>query len=586
MTTHLPAQEHFQILVEGRGPGLPLPKLSLVFSELRHLGEDEGWNHWIAGWRHRWMAAHSAAYAPGEELPVLDDGAVCQREVDCWDWHQVGHVFCNATTRVQGSGGGWRPDPLLPPLDGGVQLREDFAESFWVQLSIPRAAAAGKYLGTVSVVDETASVWLSFDLHLRVWDLTMPLLGEGSFSTIFSFNYEEDPQASEDDAAARPSRLTAAMKFAWFDKLTAHRLPPDDSTLRHVRSVDDILYLARAGARWINLLDVSRLNAERRSQFVCETVTDEYLGRVGDALAPVVAEVKERGLFDRVYVYGFDEDGPECEPGVRALFGGLKERFPGLRTASTLRFGDISEMGLPLDILICHVRFHNETAAQRWMDSGSNKTYMLYHSIEPSGLGHLNSFIERPAIDHRLILWQAAALSEVASGWLFWAVNAYAVGCPANPTPHGPVRRLNGTARVDFNPGNCIWWPKWDFWANGDGQLVYPGQASKPLGSIRLASFLDGVEDVELLRMLPPADRLPLARRMVSAVDRWATPLRRVRRGRRLTRGPARRRRRYSSDPALLEQVRRAVASKILQNRHVKEVCSTWTCTGPRAPPP
>ena len=73
-------------------------------------------------------------------------------------------------------------------------------------------------------------------------------------------------------------------------------------------------------------------------------------------------------------------------------------------------------MGLPLDILICHIRFHNETAAQRWMDSGSNKTYMLYHSIEPSRLGHLNSFIERPAIDHRLILWQAAALSEVASG--------------------------------------------------------------------------------------------------------------------------------------------------------------------------
>ena len=358
----------------------------------------------------------------------------------------------------------------------------------------------------------------------KVWDLTMPLLGQGSFSTIFSFNYEEDPQASEEDAAARPSRLTAATKFAWFDKLTAHRLPPDDSTLRHVRSVDDILYLARAGARWINLLDVSRLNAKRRSQFVCETVSDEYLGRVGDALAPVVAEVKERGLFDRVYVYGFDEDGPECEPGVRKLFGGLKERFPGLRTASTLRFGDISEMGLPLDILICHIRFHNETAAQRWMDSGSNKTYMLYHSIEPSRLGHLNSFIERPAIDHRLILWQAAPLSEVASGWLFWAVNAYAVGCPANPTPHGPVRRLNGTAQVDFNPGNCIWWPKWDFWANGDGQLVYPGQASKPLGSIRLASFLDGVEDLELLRMLPPADRLPLARRMVSAVDRWATP--------------------------------------------------------------
>ena len=79
----------------------------------------------------------------------------------------------------------------------------------------------------------------------------------------------------------------------------------------------------------------------------------------------MVAEVKNRGLFDRVYVYGFDEDGPECEPGVRKLFGGLKERFPGLRTASTLRFGDISEMGLPLDILICHIRFHNETAAQR-----------------------------------------------------------------------------------------------------------------------------------------------------------------------------------------------------------------------------
>jgi len=38
-------------------------------------------------------------------------------------------------------------------------------------------------------------------------------------------------------------------------------------------------------------------------------------------------------------------------------------------------------------------------------------------------------------------------------------------------------------------------------WANGDGNLIYPGPES-PLSSIRLENIRDGLEDYEYLRLL------------------------------------------------------------------------------------
>ena len=95
-------------------------------------------------------------------------------------------------------------------------------------------------------------------------------------------------------------------------------------------------------------------------------------------------------------------------------------------------------------------------------------------------------------------------------------------GCPANPQPHTPIQRLEGTAKTDFHPGNCVWWPHWPFWANGDGQYTYPGPGATPVGSVRLANLLDGLEDAELLARLEDARACELVAGVAAGLDDFA----------------------------------------------------------------
>jgi hypothetical protein len=66
---------------------------------------------------------------------------------DAWQYYQVGYVMTNETSRYSPSGGGWRPDPLLP-VDTtlrGVQLEVGVGQPLWVRLDVPSNATAGNY---------------------------------------------------------------------------------------------------------------------------------------------------------------------------------------------------------------------------------------------------------------------------------------------------------------------------------------------------------------------------------------------------------------------------------------------------------
>ena len=54
--------------------------------------------------------------------------------------------------RYEGSGGGWRPDPLLDPPEGGVALNEGMSQPLWIGLNVPLNAPAGLYTGQIDVV--------------------------------------------------------------------------------------------------------------------------------------------------------------------------------------------------------------------------------------------------------------------------------------------------------------------------------------------------------------------------------------------------------------------------------------------------
>lgn len=143
----------------------------------------------------------------------------------------------------------------------------------------------------------------------------------------------------------------------------------------------------------------------------------------------------------------------------------------------------------------------------------TNQKLFWYHSIEPRGSSYLNTFIERPWIHARLLYWLAA--QHDVDGWLYYSTNKWKT-LHYPKTHHLPIRRLSESPRTDFDPANYIWADKTLF-ANGDGQIVYPGE-NAPIASARLELLRDANEDVFLLRQakkVKHSDSMELMQRLV-----------------------------------------------------------------------
>ena len=104
------------------------------------------------------------------------------------------------------------------------------------------------------------------------------------------------------------------------------------------------------------------------------------------------------------------------------------------------------------------------------------------------------------------------------------------------------MRRLNKSLPfTDFDPANYIWCPRTDIFANGDGYFLYPGEHG-PIPTSRLMNIRDGLEDLELFRMIQDKAKMQeLIHEVVS--------------------GPTT----YKLDPALMEKIREQAIQIVLE---------------------
>ena len=181
------------------------------------------------------------------------------------------------------------------------------------------------------------------------------------------------------------------------------------------------------------------------------------------------------------YVYGFDEVPETCKVQLHRVFGAVKEHFPRLKTMAAINWKKLPN-DLPLDVWVEQYQLFNAKNSEEWV-SQEGKEHWLYHCIEPNGLEYLNTFVERPAMQGRLLLW-LAALWEIEhgqpTGWLYYEMNIWK---PCNsPKCGGAVQKhpvvwlgegkLKETAFTDWPEANFIWQGQFDtIFANGDGQF-------------------------------------------------------------------------------------------------------------------
>ena len=201
------------------------------------------------------------------------------------------------------------------------------------------------------------------------------------------------------------------------------------------------------------------------------------------------AHWKEKGWFDLGHVYGFDELRPaEYPSGIEAY----RRLIDALPDAPLMQTYYVNRKPKPLAGLVKVWCAITSVYDEDFLESrrALGEPVWLYVCCGPHP-PFANFFIDQPAIDHRILFWQA--WQKHATGLLYWRVNYWHGNLPGKPgDPCWPNVPWNMEKAGTYR----------DHKVNGDGWLIYPGPDLKPYSCVRLENIRDGIEDYEYLWLL------------------------------------------------------------------------------------
>ncbi len=437
------------------------------------------------------------------------------------EWNRVGYVWVGEPFQhpyAERASAAWWPDPLLPGVPFAVEA--DQVQPLWFTVSVPRSAPPGTYSGSVRIVAEGVQP-IESPLTIRVHPAAIPV--QGKMKTAFAL--------MDGFLKQLYGGISPKLRRAYTDYLLAHRLNPDDISRCEPPDLDEMSYANTRGLNAFNILNVVP-EPTKPVTWVCYSELAEYTPafrkRFFERLDAIVPELRKRGLAKKAYIYGFDERGPEYIPVIRDLFGEIHRRYPEVKTLSTCWPPPGTDpLSLNVDWFVPLSSSYNPQLAQTVRKRGGE---MWWYVCMGPNHPYANWLLENPLIEARLIWWQAFQYD--VEGFLYWGLNIWSREHNDRPIPDdaGPRIDWSVTTGGDYK------------WLNGDGVLLYPGTRG-PIGSIRLESIRDGLEDTELLRQY----RARFGRAAADALLRRVTTDRT----------------RYSRNPADLLGARRAMLERL-----------------------
>lgn len=374
----------------------------------------------------------------------------------------VGHVKVTEDTPYEVDYRGWWPDPLLDfqkhcDVAAGEQV------AFWVDVATRPDTPPGDYeMSLVAHASDCPPV--SIRLNVHVWDFELP--SGTHLRNAFTYN---EHQVS----AFYKGRWSEQMARKYYDLILDHRLNVDHL---YRGSPPDIGLLKYCRTRALNAFNVKFVGKGKKREELAKLL-DDYIARI-----------REMGLLDEAYLYGFDEDPGEGWPAMRDLYTHVHQRYPGLKTMTTAydrSFGRDTGLRDAVDIWVPLTPQYDLEEARRLRAEG--KDMWWYICLNPHR-PYANWFIEYPAIDARLLPGAMSYKYEVG-GFLYYLIAGWQNN--HQPIDSGPYTR--------WNPGSC--YDRQGKLANGDGSLICPGPDG-PLSTIRLENIRDGLEDYEYLYTL------------------------------------------------------------------------------------
>jgi hypothetical protein len=407
----------------------------------------------------------------------LDNPQGGRIEHDAIEVSLVGYVTTRKPVYPVERVGRW-PDPLLPLETFDVPAGE--IQPLWVTVSVPPNARPGTYVGTLTVSSD-ASPPQTIRLNLEVWDVELPLRGKlktgfgcvvrGDISQWYGF--KGDPP--ED------------FRHKLYNLLLRNRVNPASLYIQEVWPLwSDFDWCYERGLNALSLGSLEIADTERLSK-----------------LAADAQRLRDRGLLDMAYVYGYGETDEASLQRARDGFSKVRRLIPGLRRACPIS----PTKALWNYVNIWHVLTSDYDPVTAWRRQRLGEEIWWYVCCGPRH-PYANFFIDYPAIDARLLFW--AAYKQGIQGFSYYEIAMWAsnmltqdIGDPALVIHEDPeaLAALRAGKRWPQVPWNTFTFSRY----NGDGQLIYPGPNQTPLPSLRLEVIRDGIEDYELLTVLETA---------------------------------------------------------------------------------
>ena len=353
---------------------------------------------------------------------------------------------------------GWWPDPILGDFVGPVDIAKGCVQAFWIRVRAARDQAPGNYEGALSVTGEGADP-LEFRLKVHVYPFALP--EETPLPTAITFFEHKDQMGG-------PANW-AAMKLAYADFLADYYIdydslyrsgPPDFEILQHLHEQNRLVAF--------NLGNVLNGGSD-------EAGFEKAIQSTVDEIRPGYEKAKELGILDHAYIYGFDERPKEQFSLLERSAQALKKAFPEpllLTTSYDDTYGMGSEVK-SIDAWCPLTPKFDPNKAKTAREAG--KKVWWYICCGPHH-PFANWFVEYPAIEARLLMG-AMAIRQRPDGFLYYSLTIWNDNLPIETGP--------------FTTWNPVSWTTY----HGDGSLLCAGPGGRPLPTIRLENYRDGMED-------------------------------------------------------------------------------------------
>ena len=398
---------------------------------------------------------------------------------------------------------GWWPDPILDYL-GAVDVKGEDVQSFWVRARCPAGQPAGMYRGKIKV--EAAGVEpVEIPLTVRVNDFEVPRASPLPMAITFGPGPSRQLATPEEMALCNslvkdplaPVNMWKKHVAEWGDFLADYYITMDSLYHRGAIHFDVLERLKRQGR-----LGVFNLGYWSYPKSTNDADMAAWRGSTVPRLRRAYDEAKARGLLDHAYCYGCDEVPESHFDAMRLAVGELKRALPGVPISTTAydhEFGVKTPLGVMDWFTPLTPKFDPAKAAA---SRGEGHKVWWYICCGPKA-PHANMFIECPAIEGRMLMG-AQTVRMRPDGFLYYQITLW-----------NSRRCIEGGPFTDWTARS---WTTF----HGDGSWTCCGPDGRPLPTVRLENFRDGLEDY--------AYALELERRLAArrADDEWSKEAKRL----------------------------------------------------------